>query len=128
MKIETEYKGVKLPAKMFVWDFLGDKAKELTVVCYLPDAIDKFVALDRIGKSSVWQNAKPIPEKKMRLMTAGELKGKWLKDKVGNEFMVTFVNTALNQILLYEWISIKNLSEHGYMLIDGSSLMVECES
>lgn len=133
MKIETEYKGVKLPAKMLVWDDNESDAVENYVLVYIPSVTLPFKSVALDGYIEAWEHAKPIPEKKMRLMTAQELKGKWLSDKVGNHFMVTSVNVALNQILLpdsgdsNEFVSVDTLNNLQYTLEDGSSLMVEVE-
>lgn len=73
MKIETEYKGVKLPARMLVYNIEDSIKKKRWVLVRCPEKVRSLVCYDES-----YEYAEPIPEKKMRLMTAQELVGKWL--------------------------------------------------
>ena len=137
MNIETEYKGVKLPAKMLCWDY-GDTTKnEEFVIAYVPDATTPVKTVDSLGVVCAWEYAKPIPEKKMRVMTAEELKGKWVKRKDDcREYQIASINHSFQHCFIsgyadehHEcWMSIQRMHENGFVLADRSSLMVEDES
>lgn len=79
------------------------------------------------------------PEKKTRLMTAEELKGRWLKNKEG---VFTFVGCVMpvNNLIWWpsddndqhdrcieRWFGVQYLIDDGWTLEDGSPLMKEVE-
>lgn len=75
------------------------------------------------------------PEKKTRLMTAEELKGKWLKSchDDGRLYLVSAIWSPLVFLSGWDslsnecWIDINDLVSDGFKLEDGSSLEVEVE-
>jgi|GEM_PF-6703407 hypothetical protein len=127
--VEYEFEGHKLPMELMVWD--RDDQPELRLVyAIIPSHEFKYQVMDSEWTNEYKHAALPEGiEPKKKVLTAEDLKGKWVTDDRGNQFMVTTIHN--NEVLFpdesdgSEFVSLDCLRRLNFKLEDGTPLVGE---